>query len=276
MTNLEIQRKYRAKLDALLLQNEEQEENSRELDQVEGRMRDAILEASQEMIPSKRKREMDKPWISPTYQELTQRLLSEKDPIKRKMQTELKNNYFKTKGDQLNFASEQRDTEQEFRMVKEHTSTPRFNRPLISTQKLEEHFSTHFSDCKYELQPELQQPGSYRHVLPPDDFPAIDDSVPECIEVESSVKKLKNGKCQGVDKIYAEELHYSRSSGVLNYMALLIGLILSCAQVLGKWLTASITCLNYRGLSIIATISKGLSAIIVERIREVYEYILKR
>ena len=94
-----------------------------ELNEVEGRMTETILEASQETIPSKGKREMDKPRTSPTCQELTQRLLSEKDPIKRKAlyyetrktRTELKNNYFKTKADQLNFASEQRDTEQEFR-----------------------------------------------------------------------------------------------------------------------------------------------------------------
>ena len=33
---------------------------------------------------------------------------------------------------------------------------------------------------------------------------------------------------------------------------------------------------NYRGLSIIATISKVLSAIIVERIREAYECVLLR
>lgn len=292
--DLEIQGKYSAKLDALLLRSEEKEENSRELDEVEGRMTEAILVASQETIPSKSKREMDKPWTNPTYQELTQRLLSEKDPIKRKvlyyetrkMRTELKNNYFKTKADQLNFASEQRDTEQEFRMMREHTSTPRFNRPLIPNQKLEEHFSTHFSDRKYEPQPELEQPESYPHVLPPDDTPAIDDSVPERGEVESSIKKLKNGKCQGTDKIYAEQLKYSWSSGLLNYTVLLIGLIWSCVQVPGKWLTASITCLhkkgpksvaeNYRGLSIIATISKVLSAIIVERIREAYEYVLLR
>ena len=146
-------------LDAPLLRSEGKEENSRELDEVEGRMTEAILEASQETIPSKSKREMDKPWTNPTCQELTQRLLSEKDPIKRKalyyearkMRTELKNNYFKTKADQveLNFASEQRDTEQEFCMMREHTSTPLFNRPpLIPTQKVEEHFSTHFSDRK--------------------------------------------------------------------------------------------------------------------------------
>ena len=130
------------------------------------------------------------------------------------------------------------------RMMREHTSTPRFNRPLIPNQKLEEHFSTHFSDRKYEPQPELEQPESYPHVLPPDDVPAIDDSVPERGEVESSIKKLKNGKCQGTDKIYAQQLKYSRSSGLFNYMALLIALIWSCAQVPGKWLTASITCLH--------------------------------
>ena len=292
--DLEIQGKYSAKLDALLLRSEEKEENFRELDEVEGRMTEAILEASQETIPSKSKREMDKPWTNPTYQELTQRFLSEKGPIKRKalyyetrkIRTELKNNHFKTKADQLNFAGEQRDTEQEFRTMREHTSTPRFNRLLITNQKLEEHFSTHFSDRKCEPQPELEQPESYPNVLPPDDVPAIDDSVPERGEVESSIKKLKNGKCQGTGKIYAEQLKYSRSSGLLNYMVLLIGLIWSCPQVPGKWLTANITCLhkkglksmaeNYRGLSIIATISKVLSAIIVERIREAYEYVLLR
>lgn len=126
--DLAILGKYSAKLDALLLRSEEKEENSRELDEVEGSMTEAILEASQETIPSKSKREMVKPWTNPTYEELTQRLFSEKDPIKRKslyhearkMRTELKNN-FKTKADQLKFASEQTETKQEFRMMREHT-----------------------------------------------------------------------------------------------------------------------------------------------------------
>ena len=243
--DLEIKGKCNAKLDALLVRSEEKEENSRKLDEVEGRMTEAILEVLQETIPSNSKREMDKPWTNTTYQGLTQRPLSERDPIKRKalyyetrkMQTELKNNYFKTKADQLNFESEQRDTEQEFHMTREHTSTLRFNKPL----SLEEHFSSHFSDRKYDPQPELGQPEGYPHVLPRDDALAIDDSVPERREVESSIKKLKNGKCQGTDKIYAERLKYSRSSGLLDYMGLLIGLIWSCAQVPGKWFTASIT-----------------------------------
>ena len=79
-----------------------------------------------------------------------------------------------------------------------------------------------------------------------------------------------------------QQLKYSQSTGLINYIVLLIGLIWSCNQVPVKWLTASITWLykkgrkslaeNYRGLSIIATISKVLSGIVVERIREVYEH----
>ena len=142
----------------------------------------------------------------------------------------------------------------------------------------------HFSDRKFEPQPELEQPKCYPHIVPADDTPMIDDSVTEYREVENSVKKLKNAKCQGTDNICAEQLKYSQSIGLISYIVLLIGLIRTCSQVPVKWLTVSITCLhkkgrkslaeNYRGLSIIATVSKVLFVIVMERIREVYEHIL--
>ena len=53
----------------------------------------------------------------------------------------------------------------------------------------------------------------------------IDDSAPEYREVENSVNKLKNAKCQGTDNIYAEQLKYSQSIGLINYIVLLMGLI---------------------------------------------------
>ncbi|KXJ08545.1 hypothetical protein AC249_AIPGENE10765 [Exaiptasia diaphana] len=68
----ELQGKYSAKLDALLL---ETNGNRRELDIVEDQIVEAILQASQEMIPSRNKIELDKPWTNPTYQELTQKFL---------------------------------------------------------------------------------------------------------------------------------------------------------------------------------------------------------
>ena len=117
---------------------------------------------------------MDKPWTNPTYQELTQRFLSEKDPIKRKalyydtrkMRTELKNNYL---ADQLNFASEQRDTEQEFGMMREqHTSTPRFHRPLIPNQKLERDLHNTFDFGRKRLTHQSSPPCAIPRILETD------------------------------------------------------------------------------------------------------------
>lgn len=62
----------------------------------------------------------------------------------------LKNADFKIKADQLNFAGEQRDVGEEFRLMKQHTSLLQLNRPLVSLRKLEEHLSSHFSDRVYE------------------------------------------------------------------------------------------------------------------------------
>lgn len=194
-------------------------------------MTDAIQEASKETIPSKTKKEIDKPWTNHTYQELTHRHRMEKDPVKkkslsyelRKLRTELKNAYFKAKADKLNFASQQRDNEEEFRLMKQYTSLPRLNSPLIAPQQLEEHsFSAHFNNRAYEPQPELEQPENYPHILPPDDLPEISILTPNHAEVENSMKRLKNGKYQGIDKAYAEQLKYPMSMGLLNYILLLI------------------------------------------------------
>ena len=118
-----IQGKYGAKLDSILLGDVGK---NIEMEDVEGLVRDAILRASKETTPVCSKKELEKPWTCQAYQELSRKFLAEKDPVKRKslyyqtrkMRTELKNAYFKTKADQLNFASEQRDTEQEFRLMK--------------------------------------------------------------------------------------------------------------------------------------------------------------
>ena len=152
---------------------------------------------------------------------------------------------------------------------------------LIQREKLETHFSEHFASCPYVPQPELEHPEEYPHLLPPDDLP---ESTPSPREVGKCMKRLKNGRCQGTDGVYAEQLKYSDSVALLEYITLLVVMIWSCLQVPKNWLSASITCLykrglkslaeNYRGLSIIATLSKVVSGIIVERIRQSYESIL--
>ena len=162
--------------------------------------------------------------------------------------------------------------------MKTHTSLSCLNRPLIQPRKLEEHFSKHFAARPYDPQPELEHPDNYPHLLPPDDLPTIERSTPNREEVEASMKRLKNGRCQGTDKVYSEQLKYSRSEEMIKYILLLVDMIWSCLEVPTKWLSASITCLhkrglkslaeNYRGLSIIATTSKVVSGIIIDRFRE--------
>ena len=88
----------------------------------------------------------------------------------------------------------------------------------------------------------------------------------------------------GTDRIHSEHLKYSASKHLHGCFVFLVSLIWTCIKVPTRWLTASITCLhkrgpkscaeNYRGLSIIATLSKIVSAIIIDRCQEAYEYIL--
>ena len=182
----------------------------------------------------------------------------EKDPVKkkalsydvRKARTKLKNDYFTSKANQLNYASEQRDTEEEFRLMKRYTSLSRVKRPMIPTKKLEGHFSEHFGARSYNPQPELEQPDDYPHLLPPDGLPVINDSPPDCSEIKSkaNIAKLKNGRCQGTDNIHSEQLKYTTSESLFKYITLLLRKIWSCLMVPKKWLEASITCLYKRGL----------------------------
>ena len=168
--------------------------------------------------------------------------------------------------------------------MKRYTSLSRVKRPMIPTKKLEGHFSEHFGARSYNPQPELEQPDDYPHLLAPDGLPVINDSQPDCSEIKANIAKLKNGWCQGTDNIHSEQLKYTTSESLFKYITLLLRKIWSCLMVPKKWLEASITCLykrglrslpeNYRGLSITATLSKVISGVVINRIRETYEKIL--
>ena len=104
-------------------------------------------------------------------------------------------------------------------------------------------------------------------------------------EVEDARKRFKNGKCQGTDKIYGEELKYNFSGRFMIYLLLLINTIWTSFTIPSSWLISSITCLfknkgsrseakNYRGLSIMATCSKIVISIVISRIRDTYENLI--
>ena len=98
-------------------------------------------------------------------------------------------------------------------------------------------------------------------------------------------KRFKNGKCQGTDKIYGEEVKYNTSNRFMIYLMLFITTIWTTFVLPSSWLISSITCLfknkgsrseacNYRGLSIMSTCSKIVLSIIISRIRNAYEKLI--
>ena len=175
---------------------------------------------------------------------------------------------FTKKADEINYASECRNVEEEFRLAKQYKMLKSTEINIIPPEKLTEFFKDHLSQRHVELQPEVSHPSEFPHILP-DHSEIITDTPPTSSEVQSAVKSFKNGKCRGTDKVSPEQLKYNNST----------------FKVPSTWLVSSITCLfknkgshaeakNYRGISIMATCSKILSAIIINRIRVCYEKLI--
>ena len=200
------------------------------------------------------------------------------------MRNKLKNDYFSTLADNINVVGEARKIEEEFRLCKSYHMHKNTNQNLISSEKLTEFFKDHLKDKTVELQPEVLNPEIFPHILPPGNI-EINSDVPSESEVEDARKRFKNGKCQGTDKIYGEELKYNFSGRFMIYLMLLINTIWTSFSIPSSWLISSITCLfknkgsrseakNYRGLSIMATCSKIVISIVISRIRDTYENLI--
>ena len=110
----------------------------------------------------------------------------------------------------INTVAEARKVEEEFRLCKSYEMHKPTDTKLISSEELTEFFQDHLKENPVELQPEVITPELYPHILPPDDI-NINTSIPSEEEIDDARKRFKNGKCQGTDKIYAEELKYNSS-----------------------------------------------------------------
>lgn len=79
-----------------------------------------------------------KPWMNEEFLVLLEKCCIAHEPTEikelskqiKKLRWTLKGTYFKEKADKINVASEQRDTEEEFRLSENHTSLPRTNMQL--------------------------------------------------------------------------------------------------------------------------------------------------
>lgn len=253
---------------------------------------ESIIKASEAEIPKIVKSSHKCPWTNDNFLLLLEKRRQCIDPTVlrglglaiKKMRTKLKNDYFSKLADNINTVSEARKIEEEFRLCKTYTMTTHTNSNLISSEKLTDFFQDHLKEKPIDVQPEVINPERYPHVLPPDNL-NINSDIPTISEVQDARKQLKNGKCQGTDKIYGEEVKYNTSNRFMIYLMLLLTTIWTTFMIPTSWLISSITCLfknkgsrsdaaNYRGLSIMSTCSKILIAIVISRIRNVYESII--
>ena len=234
----------------------------------------------------------DPSWADDTYISLIDERKLCKDPARRadlgkeikKRRMILSNSYYSKKADEINYASECRNVEEEFRLAKQYKMLKSTEINIIPPEKLTEFFKDHLSQRHVELQPEVSHPSEFPHILP-DHSEIITDTPPTSSEVQSAVKSFKNGKCRGTDKVSPEQLKYNNSHKLLLRITILLVTIWTTFKVPSTWLVSSITCLfknkgsraeakNYRGISIMATCSKILSAIIINRIRVCYEKLI--
>ena len=253
---------------------------------------ESIVKASDSEIPKINKLVQKSPWANDDFLSLIKTRNECRDPNEtkklgtaiKKMRNKLKNDYFSGLASNINAVAEARKVEEEFRLAKSYTMHKNVTSNLITSEKLSEFFEDHLKERPVDIQPEVMNPELYPHILPPDDINTNSD-IPTISEIDEARKKLKNGKCQGTDKVYAEEVKYNTSNRFIIYFMLLITTIWTTFMLPSSWLISSITCLfknkgsrsepsNYRGLSIVSTCSKIIISIVISRIRNTYEKLI--
>ena len=279
---------YSNKLEEILLDATSNDQN---IDSLNNAIVESINKASENTIPLRSKSSDAKPWVNSEFLDLiTQRNRCKKQNEwktlncrVKKMRDKLKNDYYSEKAKSINEASEARNVEEQFRLAKQYSALSNSERLLIKPELLTEHFTQHFSKRLVSTQPEVENPSLFPHILPPESI-AIDEGPPTEAELVSAKKSFNNNKCQGTDKIYAEQIKYCTSKHLIVYLLLLLTTIWNNASVPIAWLTSSISCLhkkgsksnpgNYRAISIMSTVSKLLPKIILQRLRDSYEILL--
>ena len=97
------------------------------------------------------------------------------------------------------------------------------------------HFEKHFSPRNLETQPEIENPDLFPHILPPENA-IVNEDVPTEAELRQVIKKQKDSKCEGTDKIYAEHIKYAKSDKLIGGVLLLFTMIWTTVKVPVTWL----------------------------------------
>ena len=248
---------------------------------------EAVRTSADEVCPLEVALQKNEPWEDDALQELnselkrcqnrkTVKLLQKKIKDRRKW---LKNEYFKNLADGINTVAEARQVDKEFALAKKYSALKTGVQSTISKGKLKSHFEQHFAARDIPLPEELKSPERFPHLM--DDHFNINEEKPSSEEVEKVLPSFKNGRSWGTDKLKTEALKYNTSQKLITCLLMLMSLIWSLLKVPSVWLHAEITSIfkkgsqslasNYRGISIGTNMSRILSKIIVDRLKEAYE-----
>ena len=189
-------------------------------------------------------------------------------------------------GATINSCHEERKTEEFFRLSKDLAGPAIKNRPkpACSEQDFVDHFSAHFGERKLPLPPELDRDDPF---IPPRNpgTPEIDVGPPCRTEITAALAQYKNGKARGTDGLFNEQVKYAvDATALVDYLLTFVTLIWSSMALPLLWTQAVISTIykkgavalakNYRPVSMIATLSKILTKLLVRRCRARYEHIL--
>ena len=110
---------------------------------------------------------------------------------------------------------------------------------MIAPEKLTSLYEQHFSPKSVTPQPKIGNPHLFPHILPPEIL-VVNEDIRNEDEFRKVIKKQKDNKCQGIDKIFSENLKYTTSK---LFAALLLTSIWTLVELPKSWLGAVITCL---------------------------------
>ena len=84
-------------------------------------------------------------------------------------------------------------------MAKNHTSLNKSKKLLIASEKLTSHFEQHFSPRPVTLQPEIENPENFPHILPPVNH-QVNEDIPNEDELQKVISKQKIINVKGLIK----------------------------------------------------------------------------
>ena len=197
------------------------------------------------------------------------------------------NEYYSRKADSINNASETRRIDREFAEAKKYNMHRQTSKLLVSKESLHKHFKKHFGGSNIPMPKELQHPENSRLKDTMNNAIDVDESPPHVDEIKKTLGKLKNGKCEGTDKVKMEQLKYGKQSDMfINHILTLLTLIWTSIIVPNLWIQSRISCIfkkgkqsdpaNYRGISVTATLSRLIPTIIMNRISTAYNRTLEQ